>query len=386
MTTHQELLDQHGIIAKLTQLISTRARIAEVGSRPGRLPLPPRSARRLEILELWAHEQALIASLTEAHVLLNDPPAELERRQLAHNSALARLVSQLSPDVPLVLLPVRLETRFLRASDGISEDILIRIYPDDLHLDRHEPKLTADELEWGEVFWKAMTAANQNADAEKKERGRKEAWAQLATRFGTRRAAWLAHALTPGASRPDSREEEWNRAEEARCLPERWLVSGYRADNSRVFEKWTSLLPVRLETGPNPQVVPNAEGMTQGMRWMYDFEAAVQAGMAARVTLPKEEVESLRRLVVFGVKGTLDITASRQAFIDLLNAHHYTDGLALVPQGTPTNNTPATRAGRRDDEPLRDLLGEDAFAVEVNTVCSPIIPQDGAVLARALGV
>ena len=48
-------------------------------------------------------------------------------------------------DVPFLLLPVRLETRFAETVTGARE-LLIRVYPDDVFVDTHEPELTEAEV------------------------------------------------------------------------------------------------------------------------------------------------------------------------------------------------------------------------------------------------
>ena len=55
-------------------------------------------------------------------------------------------------DLPLVLLPVRLETRFFTLADS-STELRVRVFPDKIHLDSHEPDLTADEQTWGQHYW-----------------------------------------------------------------------------------------------------------------------------------------------------------------------------------------------------------------------------------------
>ena len=54
---------------------------------------------------------------------MSPTPAELEAR-----------VADLTADVPVALLPVRLEARF------VGDELRVRIFPDQIHLDSHEPE------------------------------------------------------------------------------------------------------------------------------------------------------------------------------------------------------------------------------------------------------
>jgi hypothetical protein len=94
------------------------------------------------------------------------------------------------PARPVVVFPVRLETRFFPQADGGSE-LRVRVYPDKVHIDTHEPGLTTDELTWGQHFWEQTWRAGND------EERNKAAWRQLADRFDPPRAAWIARALKP---------------------------------------------------------------------------------------------------------------------------------------------------------------------------------------------
>src|SRR5215831_1392374 len=94
------------------------------------------------------------------------------------------------PAQPAVLFPVRLETRFFPQADG-SVELRVRVYPDAIHIDAHEPALTAEEVAWGQHFWEQTWRAASD------EQRAKAAWQQLADRFDPPRAAWIARALEP---------------------------------------------------------------------------------------------------------------------------------------------------------------------------------------------
>ena len=61
-----------------------------------------------------------------------------------------------SERVPLVLLPVRLETKF--AKDGRRTVLKVRIYPDEVHVDALVRGLTPEEIAAGRSYWTAVWA------------------------------------------------------------------------------------------------------------------------------------------------------------------------------------------------------------------------------------
>ena len=84
------------------------------------------------------------------------------------------------------------------------------------------------------------------------------------------------------------------------------------------------------------------------------------------------------QLFVFGVRGSFDTNRTQAALEDLLKGHRYARGLAVIPQGTPTNNTESDRAGWQGSvtpqPPGRSAATE------------PAPGSNAAVIAAALGV
>ena len=259
-------------------------------------------------------------------------------------------------DQPLVLLPVRLETRFFAQPDGSSE-LRVRIYPDKIHLDSHEPELTRTELEWGTHGWEMLWRAGNDAEAQK------SAWRQLADRFGDARAAWILRALEPtnDAQRPtaptasdkplpvapklrsatvvdDAEQASWRRAPCAQLMPDHWIAIVQSGGRPVLAARGRDVVqPVAV--GPDPQATPTGTGeetlvIDPGMLWMVDFDVAEAKGMALRIPIPAATLAAgLDSLFVFGVSASASPSATADAFADLLDAHHYTDGLEFMHVG-----------------------------------------------------
>ncbi len=278
----------------------------------------------------------------------------------------------ISADRPLLLFPVRLETRFYPAQIGV--ELRVRIYPDKVHVDTHEPELTEEEVTWGNNFLELLRVAGQD------ETKRKAAWKQLADRFGAPRATWIITQPVPLTAKPG--KEAWTRAPQTSVLPDGWIALAYL--NGNIIARGGGK-PIRdiLPVGPNPQADASAGDLPvdADMKWIVDFAAAEDAGMALRLQLPPEAANGIDRLIVFGVKKSLDSKASSVRLQNLFQAHQYTDGLSVLLQGTPTNNTLEVSSGFSSTDPGH----EKSYQVVLNEKPLPE-GSNGVELAKAVGL
>jgi uncharacterized coiled-coil protein SlyX len=350
-------------------------------------------AAQRRVSELSPRRDALQAELTELNTRIPQVRSAIEQEQprleeltrraaewgSARDAASARLLGtdalagQVSTHHPLLLLPIRLETRFADAPAG-GHELRVRVYPDDVHVDSHDPRLTEEEELWGRRYWE--NAADSDAQP--------RAWRQLAERFGALRARWITRALDPTAPLdPQRRASAFSRPPQATALPDRWVAIGYR-DKTVVATAWSRKIRDRLAVGPTAEL-PSLESATvpaidQDMRWLVDFETAESEGMALRMPLTEALArQGLDRLLVLGVKASLDPATSAERLASLLEAHRYASGLALAPQDLPTNNTEASPSGWRFDE--------DEQAADTDRPPDGLPPgSDGDRLVRALGI
>ena len=371
------------LAAASAQLADAQARQAAVEALPAMVSADI-AAQRPRVATAWQPWDALLTAAqgaiaaAAAQAAATPTPAataELERLrgELVAGTDPDDLAALVATDLPLALLPVRLEVRFDRHDGGT--DLLVRIYPDSVHVDAHEPELTADELAWGRRYLeRERTAAADTA-------GAVEAWRALAGRFGTPRAAWIARAAAAAA--PPQRAAAWTRAARTNVLPDRWIALGYRGGQRR-FAALGRPVPDTLALGPDPgdpAAGDPAAPLGAAAQWLLDFDRAAEHGMALRIPLAAPDGDGLDRLVVLGVRASSDGADGARRLSELLDAHHYTDGLALTPPGAPTNNTPSARSAwmPAGDDPAASLRNERGAALVTSG-------SDGTQLARALGI
>lgn len=308
------------------------------------------------------------------------PPDPVRRAELLRRGILGGRAPEDDPTVldgavPVALLPVRVETRF---ADG--PEMLVRIYPDDIHANRHEPELTEDEEAWGRQYWTDVPAQPVNA------------WRTLAQRFGAPRAAWIAAELTPRGTPPSfpavaRRATPWSRAATCATLPDRWLVLGY-AGGARVLTAASAIVPDRLQVGPvpagsAPAVQAGKAALDPGAAWLSDFDAAVATGMALRIPITRAQAQDgFERVITLGVKSMIAPDVGAERLAAALDAHHYTTGLAFVAPGTATN---ATEQDRPPAGAAREGVDAPSLAVERGGALAQD-PASDARLARLGGI
>jgi hypothetical protein len=303
----------------------------------------------------------------------------------------AQDIARLSADFPLALFPVRIETRF-GTTDG-KPSLRVRVYPDEISADGHEPELTADEKLAGETYWQTSWTPSAEADA----------WRALLVRYSAARAAWIVRQTTPTnlSHRPAGspifpavalKSGTWTRAVETRVLPDRWVVVCFRG--GEVIHRGLGLpIPDPLTLTVSPALDPDDDTnvtdisgdgllLDNALLWTVDFSAALKVGMGISVGVGSDDLQlGFDRILVYGVKASLGPDESAKRLQALLDAHHYDRGLAFVAQGTPTNNTSNETAGF----PTPDPNGAVSFAVERGDA----LAADGSVgqlFAHALGV
>jgi hypothetical protein len=278
---------------------------------------------------------------------------------------LAQLHRELSPErltalwpanTPILLLPLRVETRFK------GSELLVRVFPDEVAIDTHEEFLTKGEAAAGAGYWRAIAVDESDT-------ARKQAWRKLVEAFKAPRAAWVARRTRPvnwidrATTGPDGlefpieavlKEDSWTEPPRVKVLPDR-LVLLLSRGGAVIHERVGALIDDVVQAGPSPLQADGRGSWSRntageivfdaGSQWLRDFDVAVGAGLGFRVALGPGDEAGFDELLVVGLKHSADAADSAARLSELLLGHRYSSkGLALVPQGAATNNTSAEDA------------------------------------------
>lgn len=327
-----------------------------------------------------------------------------------------------------------------------SHELWVRIFPDDISVETHERLLTAAENEAGNAYWAELWPYFGTSDFDEKQLG---AWRAIVNRFNSYRAAWIVKETeptgTPGVGNHTpltvpQKADSWTQQPKAKVLPDQFVVTLYddtslvehlnvpqdmdqnglvdqneadhvpgmgttSAEFTAQYRAIGKPLPVggiaigiNPSGGPDNQLEHDAQGnliFDPQIQWMFDFEAAIQKGMAVRVALSEDRVNSTTgdgggfdRLTVLGVRASSSTSHSAALIKQLFEGHHYgRHGMEFLELGTPTNNTEDAKAGYsafgRTAEASQGVeVGPDL----INPSSTGMHQSNGLRLAKALGI
>jgi hypothetical protein len=150
-------------------------------------------------------------------------------------------------------------------------------------------------------------------------------------------------------------------------MPDCFVVTAY-IGGAKMHEVVGRPIPDPLIVGPDPTAagqgfdeIETELRVDPAMEWLTDFGKAEEAGMAVRISLTVDEAErGFDRVLALGLRFSSDPSDAQKRVERLFDSHHYTDGLSVVRQGTPTNNTEVAGFGLG----AADTGDADSFRVE----------------------
>jgi hypothetical protein len=148
-------------------------------------------------------DQKRLRDLDERIAKAEDEVATLRREHARLDAALAdtlttfvpltdprKQAGELDGGLPILLMPVRIETRFQRLADDRRE-LWVRVYPDECMVHTFEPSLSDAEVRQVRTYFAELWRAGDL------ETQRRSAWRNLAASHGTGRALWIVSQYRP---------------------------------------------------------------------------------------------------------------------------------------------------------------------------------------------
>ena len=313
------------------------------------------------------------------------------------------IVEEMNDSFPILFFPVRVEATF---DNSGGYGLWVRVYPDEIMVETHEDQLTEDEIEQGQQYWRSC--AENPDDGTTTE----QAWDLICRSYGPERSAWIVLQNEPGnyPADPDAldfpdlnppKEDAWTQQPVSKVMPDAFMVYAYDHSGNVVTAQMNNI-PDELKMGIDPGLDTddpnNPPSFTQDddndivanddVKWMIDFDAAIANGMGIKMDITESQYnQGFSKILVLGVKSTIDTEESRERLQNLINNHHYTDGFSLLKQGTATNNTDTEYSGYSSVDFGNKVTNDTERKEDLFT---PTVVQhdktDGQLLCEALGI
>lgn len=195
---------------------------------------------------------------------------------------------------PVALFPIRIETKFVEPAEGRGLDLLVRIYPDEVHRDRSK---------------------------------------------------------SPPASAREKKKRASDTQTGLRILPEKWTLYVFRS-GELIAEHTGEMIPQDLLGSFEKQ--QGVRGTKEGIPWTVDFDAAVKVGMAMRLHFEDtfESPDSTIDLFVLGLCENQNAKKTAERITSTFEFHASEGRLGFVSCGTPTNNTSTKLSGWSSQEAI----------------------------------
>lgn len=206
----------------------------------------------------------------------------------------------------------------------------------------------------------------------------------------------VATIVFPQPEAAPTKTESWSQAARVNVLPDRFVIMGI-SGGLVAFEILGRPIPQPLIAGPDPSAKPQDQlhqedgemVVPDELRWMVDFERAIEVGMGFKIDLsPAQARAGFDSILALGIRLSADEKAGQSMLEELFQHHSYSrNGLSLLPQGTPTNNTEQSGSGF-----TRSAEADSSFDVRFKAGDPLVAPQewaskrDGQWLAEYLGI
>ena len=145
--------------------------------------------------ELAAEQGELEGALTQGYLQKKKDTATISDKlgQFSQLNDPEKLIENLVDSYPILLFPLRLETRFKKVTRGPrqTDELWVRIYPDDCQVETFSEVISDAELTHIQAFWVAWWKAGGWEDQQR------AAWRSLVQAVGTGRASWLLSQYVP---------------------------------------------------------------------------------------------------------------------------------------------------------------------------------------------